>query len=36
LSGTISEANKQHYEVLLRAANAMAPRSDHDIAFREV
>jgi len=36
LSATISRGNKQHYEALPRAANAIGTCSDRDIAFREV
>jgi hypothetical protein len=35
LSATISPVNKQHYEGLLRAANAVGTYSDRDIAFQE-
>ena len=35
LSATISRVNKQHYEALLRAANAIGTYSDRDIAFQE-
>ena len=36
LSATISRVNRQHYEALLRAANAIGACSDRDFAFREV
>jgi hypothetical protein len=35
LSATISPVNKQRYEGLLRAANAIGTDSDRDTAFRE-
>jgi hypothetical protein len=34
-SATISPVNKQRYEGLLRAANAVGACNDRDIAFRE-
>jgi hypothetical protein len=35
LSATISRVNKQHYEALLRATNAIGTWDGRDIAFRE-
>jgi hypothetical protein len=34
-SATVSRVNKQHYEALIRAANAISTYSDQDIPFRE-